>query len=40
MGAQRAALSAAVAERFARLDFHTHAMAAAACLPLAVLSVN
>src|ERR1035438_10648078 len=36
VGALRAALPAAVAQRFARLDFHTHAMAAIACLPLAV----
>src|ERR1035438_6311817 len=36
VGAQRTCLSAAVAQRFARLDFHTHAMAAIACLPLAV----
>jgi hypothetical protein len=35
--AQRAGLPAVVAERFSCLYLHTHAMAAVACLPLAVL---
>src|ERR1022692_1103281 len=36
VGALRAGLPATVAQRFARLDFHTHAMAAVACFPLSV----
>ena len=36
VGALRAGLPAASAERFARLYLHTHAMAAVACFPLSV----
>src|ERR1035438_341715 len=40
VGTQRAGLPAALAGVFSGPDLHTHAMAAIACLPFPVLSVN